>query len=142
MAALASLHGAPESVQTQMMQQISRQAVRQGIVLRSDPGATVDYTLRGYLLVEPGHGSSKSGNQGSSKVLYVWDVLDQRGNRVNRVAGEEMVATVSGSTDRWAAVSPAILALIADKAVDCLGATLGGAPAGTSASALGAPAPG
>ena len=137
-AALAQLHGAPESIQAQMLQQISREAVRQGIVLRGDLGAKVDYTLRGYLLVEPGQGSA----QGSTKVLYVWDVIDQNGNRVNRVSGEEVVKSAPGHGDRWASVSPAVLALIADKAVVSLGSAFGGGAAVGGASALGAAAPG
>ena len=137
MATFAPLHGAPASVQSQMAVQITREALKHGIVLRVDQGAAVDFTLRGYLLVER--------VKTSAKVVYVWDVVDQKGNRLNRVAGEEVVAASSATGDRWDAVTPAVLAMIAEKAVECLrqsGAPAGSNPTGGAASALGRNVPG
>ena len=133
-AVLAPLHGAPETVRAQMVQQITREALKHGIVLRGDQGASVDYSLHGYLLVE----TVKS----RAKVVYVWDLIDKRGIRVNRVAGEEVVAASSSTGDRWANVTPAVLAMIADKAVTCLGTTVAGTPVGDRPTALGGAAPG
>lgn len=134
MAALAPLQGAPDTIHTQMITQITHEAVKRGIIIRGDPGATVDYTLRGYFLVQ----SVKT----NSKVVYVWDVMDHKGVRVNRLAGEEVVASTGARGDKWASVTPAVLAMIADKGLSCLGAAIGEIPVGdssgtTNASALG-----
>ena len=44
-----------------------------------------------------------------TKVSYVLDVTDPTGKRVNRFAGEEVVAS-SASQDSWAAITPAVAA--------------------------------
>jgi hypothetical protein len=50
-----------------------------------------------------------------TKVSYVLDVTEASGKRVNRFAGEEIVAA-STSQDTWAAITPAVAEAIASKA--------------------------
>ena len=128
MVALAPMYGASPRVQEQMLRQITQDALGEGVVIRGDAGAKVDFTLRGYLLIK----SEKK----FSKVVYVWDVLDQQGVRVGRVSGEEIVEATY-ARDRGDAVTPAVLAIIGEKAVRCLAASVAVASPGTGASALG-----
>jgi hypothetical protein len=112
MVALEQLHGAPDGVRSQIVEQVARDGVQHGLILRADPG-TYDYKLRGYLLAE----TAKS----QVKVIYVWDVLDATGARVSRVSGEEIVAAGKSTADRWASVPRGVLAMVAEKAVAALG---------------------
>jgi hypothetical protein len=129
MVALEQLHGAPDNVRAHVIEQISRDAVQHGMILRSDSGK-FDYKLRGYLLVE----NVKS----NAKVVYVWDVLNATGARVSRISGEETVAIAAGAKgDRWASVPPAVLAMVAEKAVSALAqASAAGAAATVSQGGL------
>jgi hypothetical protein len=102
-------------------------------------GGSADYTVRGYLVSS----SEKKG----SKISYIWDVTDAKGQRVARVAGDEIIAAQSG-TDPWSGVDSAALRSIAGKTTSQLVANLpkgsGGAStavAGTPPQASGSPKP-
>ena len=112
MVTLAPITGAPPHVQDQIARLITPVAMKQSVILRSDGAATNDYALRGYLMIDRG----KTG----AKILYVWDLLDRTGNRVNRAAGEEPVFIDSATADPWSKVPPTAIALVADKATEVL----------------------
>ena len=157
MAALAPMLGAPDTVKAQLAQQITSEALKRGIVIRADQGVALDYTLHGYFLVEtantkPGAkdkakskakpaakpaGAAKM-PAGEAKIVYVWDVMDRQGKRVNRVAGEEFVGAAAATGDGWSALTPAMLAIIADKGVTCIAAMASAVP-GTGPASIGGP---
>ena len=88
--------GPPDAVNVVLTRQLNVAALEQGIALVDDPNVTADITLRCYV------SALRKGEQVG--LTYVWDLVDARGQRVNRIAGEE---TIPGTAaDPWAAVTP------------------------------------
>jgi hypothetical protein len=105
--AINSIVGPPDALGRQLHQEISSALARQrvGVTNAKDGGA--DFNLRPYILAaKEKHGT---------KVSYVLDVTEASGKRVNRFAGEEIVAA-SPSQDPWGAITPAVAEAIAAKA--------------------------
>ena len=109
MVALAPLMGVPDTVSQHFIRPLTQSALKQQIVMRGDPDAKTEYTLRGYIVVE----RDKTG----SKISYVWDVLDAKGAKINSVKGEQALDSPPEVTDKWAPVSTAVMQIMADKAV-------------------------
>jgi hypothetical protein len=134
--AIAPVIGAPEAVANQMATQVGAAIEKQRITLAKSPTEKADYTLRGYVVAA----REKAG----TKVSYIWDVTDPAGKRVNRITGEEVVASATAK-DPWAAVTPQMTQAIAEKTASTLGAWLpsqsqaavagGATPAGVGAAA-------
>lgn len=103
--------GPPDGVAKAFVQQLNAAALKNDVALLVDSDAKAPLTLHSYLLVE------RSG--GKVKVLYVWDITDAAGQRVRRVEGEEVVASVGGA-DAWSSVSPAVTEPMAEKAMAAL----------------------
>lgn len=112
MVTLVPVAGAPVQIQDQIARLVTPVAFKQNVILRSDGAATNDYALRGYLMIDRG----KSG----AKLLYVWDLLDGAGNRVNRAAGEEPLMLDHAAADPWSHVPAASLAVVAEKVTEIL----------------------
>lgn len=112
MVTLVPITGAPPHIQDQIARLMTPVAMRQSVILRSDGAATNDYALRGYLMVDR--------NKAGAKILYVWDLLDRTGSRVNRVAGEEPLLIDPATADTWSSLPPTAIALVADKATELL----------------------
>lgn len=72
---------------------------------------TADITLRGYV------SALRKGQQVG--LTYVWDVVDARGQRVNRIAGEETIP--GNAADPWAAVTPDVARALALKTMGEIG---------------------
>ena len=70
--------GPPDDVAAELARQLSDAAIEQGIALVVDPKYQADITLRGYVT------AFRKGN--AVNVTYLWDVVDSRGQRVNRIA--------------------------------------------------------
>jgi hypothetical protein len=105
--AINAVVGPPDALGRQLHQEFSSALERQrvGVTGAKDGGA--EFNLRPYILVtKEKHGT---------KVSYVLDVTESSGKRVNRFAGEEILAA-SGSQDTWAAITPAVAESIASKA--------------------------
>jgi hypothetical protein len=105
---VAPIIGAPVSNVTPLSRRISARSKESAITLVSltDPAAT--HVLKGYF---------SALNEGSSvTIIYVFDVLDPAGNRLHRIQGQETVPA-SNVADPWAAVPPATMESIADKAM-------------------------
>lgn len=100
--------GAPIEVVRPLSSQLAAAARAQGIAIRTSTDTRTDNILRGYF--------SASSNGKQTVVVYVWDVLDNAGNRVDRIQGQE---TVEGRTkgDPWSAVPASIMQTIADKTI-------------------------
>ena len=106
--ALPQIVGAPQNFLEPFIRQLNQSATAHNVALLVDPSLDADYTLRGYFI------SNRDGD--GVKLLYVWDVLDKSGTRLNRVEGEERIA-VSGSSDAWAAVPANVQSAIADRTI-------------------------
>jgi hypothetical protein len=105
--AINAVVGPPDALGRQLHQEFTSALERAhvGVTGAKDGGA--EFNLRPYILVtKEKHGT---------KVQYVLDVTEGSGKRVNRFAGEEIVAA-SGSADTWAAITPAVAGAIAAKA--------------------------
>jgi hypothetical protein len=133
--AINAVVGPPDALGRQLHQEFTSQLERQRVGVTSAKDGSAEFNLRPYILVtKEKHGT---------KVSYVLDVTEGSGKRVNRFAGEEIVAA-SGSQDTWGSITPAVAEAIATKAtrafVDWLpsartsGVPVADAPVGVGAS--------
>jgi hypothetical protein len=105
--AINAVVGPPDALGRQLHQEITSALERQRVGVTSAKDGSAEFNLRPYILVtKEKHGT---------KVSYVLDVTEGSGKRVNRFAGEEIVAA-SGSQDSWAAITPAVAESIVSKA--------------------------
>lgn len=123
--ALAPVIGAPDPVSKQLISQLTGAMEKQRVSVAPDRDAKADYMLRGYIVA--------ARDKSNTKVSYIWDVTDPTGKRVNRVTGEEVVASTNPK-DPWASVSAAVTQSIADKTASQLGAWLPNQKGGAIAS--------
>jgi hypothetical protein len=105
--AVNSIVGPPDALSRQLHQNFTSALERQRVSVAPSKDERADYNLRPYILAA----KEKNG----TKVSYVLDVSEPSGKRVNRFAGEEIVAG-SSSQDPWAAITPAVAEAIAAKA--------------------------
>ena len=110
--ALAPVIGAPSTIASQIVAQVSTEITKQNIVVAKTPNEQVDYTLRGYIVA--------AREAAGTKVSYIWDVTNPTGARVHRITGEELVKG-AGPGDPWATVSPQLIQVIASKTGSQLG---------------------
>ncbi len=113
--ALAPVIGAPDPVSKQLVSQLTSAMEKQRVAIAPDRDAKADYMLRGYIVA--------ARDKSNTKVSYIWDVTDPTGKRVNRVTGEEVVASTNPK-DPWTSVSATVTQSIADKTAAQLGAWL------------------
>lgn len=97
--AVAPVFGPSETIAKALHGQMVAAIEQQKITVAKTTTEKAQYTLRGYFL------SSKKGSKTS--ISYVWDVTDPTGKRLNRIAGEELVASAKGR-DPWTAVTPQV----------------------------------
>jgi hypothetical protein len=132
--AVAPIIGAPPNVSEELMQALVSAGAERSLTLI--PGTSGgNYTLRGYLLATP--------ESRGSKISYIWDVTDTKGERVARLSGEEAVSHGSAA-DPWKGVDSATIRSIAGKTTSQLATSLGRGGGGGSAAtpvATAAPAP-
>ncbi len=104
--------GPPDSVNAELSRQLNDSAIDTGIALVSDQSFKHDILLRGYVTAL---------RKGSAVNLsYLWDVVDARGQRINRFEGEEALSGVVDVKDPWAAVTPAVSRAIAQRTISDL----------------------
>ena len=96
--ALAPLIGPPPEFTDALVRELNQAALAANIAVLVDADAKGDYLLRGNFI------ASRSNN----KVLlaYNWDVLDNSGNRVSRVTGEESQDSAPSPAPAWSSISP------------------------------------
>jgi len=97
--------GAPVDAVTPLSRQLGADARSLGLTIKSSSDASASYVLKGYL------SAFEDGPQIS--VTYVWDVLDNNGNRLHRIQGAESAPLKRG--DPWTDVPPAVMQKIASK---------------------------
>lgn len=86
--------GAPGNIADALSRQIGNEARSQNLRLVRRVGAPATYRINGYL--------SASGDQSSTTLFYVFDVVDSAGNRLHRILGQESAPGSSG--DPWSGV--------------------------------------
>jgi hypothetical protein len=130
--AINSIVGPPDVLGRQLHQEFASALQKQRVGVASKD-ERADFNLRPYILAA----KEKNG----TKVSYVLDVSEPTGKRVNRFAGEEMVAA-SPTQDPWAAITPAVAEAIAAKATGSFAAWLPNARSPAVAEAPSSPAGG
>ncbi|TPW30396.1 hypothetical protein [Pararhizobium mangrovi] len=99
--------GAPEDAIRPLSSELEAAAKRRGLAIRNHAGEPVDSILRGYF--------DASEDGGTTRIEYVWDVLDENGNRLHRIQGDEVVPDESGSA--WGAGHAEAMRTIARKTI-------------------------
>lgn len=113
------LVGAPADKVATLSQALAESAAANGVALAPASGPVAPQRLKGYLsvLVEGR----------ATAVIYVWDVVDPQGVRLNRIQGQQRVEAADAG-DPWSVVDGQTLAAIAAKTMAAF--TQGGAGAG------------
>lgn len=91
---LAPVIGAPIEAVTPLSRRLATMAQKYGVAIVGTSEQGGDHILKGYL------SAFRSGS--GTTVVYVWDVLDLDGNRLNRIQGQDEVPGVLA--DPWANV--------------------------------------
>jgi hypothetical protein len=105
--AINPIVGPPDALGRQLQQEFTSALQKQRVAVAPGKDDGADFNLRPYILAA----KEKRG----TKVSYVLDVSEPSGKRVNRFAGEEIVAA-SPSQDPWAAITPEVAQAVAAKA--------------------------
>lgn len=100
--------GAPVQAVTPLSRQLGTQARAAGLVIRASGDVTADHILKGYF--------SAFDNGSSVTVVYVWDILDNGGNRMHRLQGQVQVSATA--KDPWAAVPPSTMENVATRTIN------------------------
>lgn len=113
---LAPLIGTPAEVAAPLSERLAQQAGARGITIgqASDPAAAL--VLKGYF--------SALSENGTTTVIYVWDVYDRAGARLHRITGQQ--SGPSGKQEGWASVTASTMRAIADQTIDAFAAWAGG----------------
>ncbi|MBS1165294.1 MAG: hypothetical protein H6R00_1319 [Proteobacteria bacterium] len=121
------IKGVPTNKQDELAKAIAKYAQLRNLHLVRRTDTTATYHVWGYL-------SAVGGDVGTN-VTYVWDILDQSGNRVLRFSGIEI--TGGANDDPWQGVDGSVLDTIAARTVEDVYAWINRLP---QASATGAQA--
>jgi len=105
--------GATEAATSPLAARLSARAAQRGISLAGSGDSGPALLMKGYF------SSFTEGPE--TTVIYVWDVLDQTGNRLHRIQGQQKAA---GQGDGWSAVTAPTMEAIADRTIDDLAAWL------------------
>lgn len=90
-----------------LMQRMNKIARSNDISILANGEPAPHLVLKGYL-------SNLTENK-DIHVLYVWDILDQNGNRIHRLRGEERSTNTLNNREDWSVVTVKIMQNIADK---------------------------
>lgn len=100
--------GAPVEAVTPLSRQLGDSARAGGLTIRSSTDTTAAHILKGYL------SAFQSGS--NVTVVYVWDVLDPAGSRLNRIQGQ--LSTPSRGGDAWASVPAELMQTIGQNTIN------------------------
>ncbi|MDO9414789.1 hypothetical protein [Pararhizobium sp.] len=100
--------GAPVEAVTPLSKQLGTEARARGLKIKSSADPTSDHILKGYF--------SAFNDGGKTTVTYVWDVLDNSGNRLHRIQGQDSVDATAA--DLWSAVPPQTMQEIASRTMN------------------------
>lgn len=99
--------GAPVEAVTPLSRQLGASARAGGLIIKSSADASATHILKGYL--------SAFENGSKVTVVYVWDVLDPSGARLNRIQGQ--LSTPARGGDPWASVPSDLMKQIGQKTI-------------------------
>jgi hypothetical protein len=103
------LVGAPAEKVALLSRALAGAAAANGIVLSPADGPVAPQRLKGYLSVLP--------EGRATVVIYVWDVVDPQGVRLNRLQGQQRIEAVNAA-DPWSVVDASAMATIAATTMD------------------------
>lgn len=92
--------GAPVQAVTPLSKELGTSARSAGLTIKGSADASAAHILKGYL--------SAFEDGGKITIVYVWDVLDGSGARLNRIQGQ-LSTPSSGGDDPWASVPPELM---------------------------------
>ena len=103
------LVGAPEEKVAMLSQALAQAAAANGVALSPADGPVAPQRLKGYLSVlAEGRGTV---------VIYVWDVVDPQGVRLNRIQGQQRIDAADAGNP-WSVVDGRAMAAIAATTMD------------------------
>ncbi len=112
--AFEQLTGVPGNIADNLSEKLGNRAAAADLNLVRRAGAPATYRVKGFL--------TAAGDQYTTNVFYVFDIIDVNGNRVHRIDGQEQ--TNGNSGDPWADVSNDALKRIASRTIASLKAWL------------------
>lgn len=112
--AIEPFEGVPGNAADQLTNKIAETARREGLTVVLRPGAPARFRLKGWL--------TAVGNDTSTTVVYVYEVLGEDGRRLHRIDGQEPSDGSDG--DPWASVTDDTITIIAERTVAALKAWL------------------
>ncbi len=104
----APIIGAPVGKVTPLSRRLTAAAKAQGLSIAPSAETNVSHILKGYF--------SLLNENGQVTIVYVFDVLDNAGNRLHRIQGQES-APASSATASWEAVPDTLMEKIANKTI-------------------------
>ena len=99
--------GAPVEAVTPLSRQLAVAARSSGLTIRPSGDVSTEHILKGYF--------SALTDDGKVTIVYVWDVLDNAGERLHRMQGQETLP--AKGDDPWAAIPPSVMQTVADKTI-------------------------
>ena len=112
----APVVGATVEAATPLTERLAQQARARGIMLARSDDPNTTHVLKGYF--------SALSENGSTTVIYVWDIYDPNGARLHRITGQQ--SAPAGAAEGWASVSADTMRSIADQTIDAFAAWVDG----------------
>lgn len=119
--AIAPVLGVPDATSKQIVAQLASGLDKTKFTIVTQPTTPADFTLRGYATAAK---DTASKEKGAAKLSYFFDVMDNAGKKVNRIAGEEKLVAAPSGKDIWMAVTPEISQTVAAKTAASFAATV------------------
>lgn len=104
---IAPIIGSTVAAVTPLSRRLTALAPANGLAIVAEADATKTFVVKGYFSALP--------ENGSTTVVFVWDVFNPAGIRQHRIQGQETVAGIAA--DPWSIVTPAIMEKIADRTI-------------------------
>ncbi|GHB30460.1 hypothetical protein GCM10007094_18590 [Pseudovibrio japonicus] len=112
--AFEQLTGLPGNIADDLFMELGDRTVAADLTLVRRVGAPATYRVKGFL--------TAAGDQYTTTVFYVFDIIDESGNRVHRIDGQEQTGGNAG--DPWNSVTRDALRRIAGRTVASIKAWL------------------
>jgi hypothetical protein len=104
---IAPIIGSTVAAVTPLSRRLSALAPANGLAIVADADPAKTYVVKGYFSALP--------ENGSTTIVFVWDVFDPSGVRQHRIQGQEIVPGTAA--DPWSIVPPATMEKIADRTI-------------------------
>ena len=119
--AIPPVLGVPDATSKQIVAQLTSSLDKTRFSVLSQTTVPADYTLRGYATAAK---DASSKDKANAKLSYFFDVMDKSGKKVNRIAGDEILAGAPGGKDVWTAVTPAVAQSVATRTATAFSASV------------------